>query len=79
MYTCISYRGHEIEVYGKFIPGSPAVITSDPERSRPAEEDSIEDYQFMLFGEDVTDLLEEVEDEILDLAIEQYKEERMSA
>ena len=75
MHEFVNYRGVEIEVSGKYIPGEPSILTPDPYDSSQGFNAEIDDYTFRLQGEYVTDLLEEVAEDILDLAINQYEQE----
>lgn len=77
MYICnIDFHGVEIEVYGEYIPGRPAVLAADPFDSSPAEPSTIEVSKLVIGGEDVTNLLDYILDEIIDCAVEKYEEER---
>ena len=79
MHEFVTYRGVEIEVSGTYVAAEKPVIAADPNDSYPGSESCVEEHEFHMQGEDVTDLLEEVMDDILDLAIEQYEEEELGA
>lgn len=74
MHTSVMFRGHMIDIEGTYIPGEKAIITADPYYSSPGVNPTIEDATLYFCGEDVTDLLQEVAEDIVDMAVEEVRE-----
>lgn len=69
----VKFRGHDIDVEATYTPPQRAIITADPFYSEPSEGGEVDDFIFLIGGENFTDLLEEQQDEILDSAILQHE------
>lgn len=70
----IEFRGVEISVEATYLPPAREVYSSSMP-ANPPEHGEIDDHKFFIDGKDVTDLLEEQQEDILEVAV--YHHEKL--